>query len=162
MNFNKLLETYGVKPLVIKAGDSKNPLSALGPVTQKEIEEETKRLEEVHESFIELCRNQRPMLDPAVCDGTVLLANRALASGMVDRVLTSDEYIWERICDGDYVLKLHRTHRTDQRRVFARALDVLPHLRQLIKNTDMQMLTSRVLQGVAFASMLRNNLFKDL
>lgn len=102
------------------------------------------------------------MLDPSVCDGTVLIGDRAVAYGMVDRVLTSDEYIWERICDGDYVLKLHRTHSSDQRRMFARALDVLPHLRQQIRNLDMQKLIGRVLQGISFASMLRSTLFKGL
>lgn len=159
MNFNKVLEKYGVRPLIIKAGDMKNPLSALGPVSDKEIKEETKRLAQVHEEFIDLCTTKRPMLNPAICDGTVLTANRAIEFGMVDRVLTSDEYIWERISNGEYVLKLHRTHHQDHTRIFARALDVLPHLKGRLQNVDMGTLIGRVIQGLAFASMLRNKFF---
>lgn len=159
LNFNKLLEKYGVKPLVLKAGEHKNPLSAFGPVSDKEMKEETRRMGEVHQSFIELCTSRRPSLDLAICDGTVLLASRALESGLVDRILTSDEYVWERICAGDHVLKLHRTMRTDHRRVFARALDLLPHLAERIQNMNLQKVMGQLVQGYAFFSMIRNQFF---
>ncbi|CAJ1967132.1 unnamed protein product [Cylindrotheca closterium] len=160
-NINKLMEKYGVKPLVLKAGEHKNQLSTFGPVSDKDMKDETKRIEEVHESFIELCTSNRPSLDPAICDGSVLLANRALESGLVDRILTSDEYLWERICAGDHVLKLHRS-RTDQRRVFARALDLLPHLKQRIQGMHLQKMVTYLVQGYAFFSMARNQLFPIL
>ena len=161
-NFNKVLEKYGVKPLILKAGEHKNPISMFGHVSDKDMKEETKRMEEVHESFIELCTSRRPSLDPAICDGTVLLASRALESGLVDRILTSDEYVWERICAGDHVLKLHRTSRTDQRRVFARALDLLPHLKERIEGMNLQKMVACLVQGYAFFSMARNQFFPTL
>ncbi|KAL3931090.1 MAG: hypothetical protein SGBAC_011467 [Bacillariaceae sp.] len=156
LNFNKLLEKYGVKPLIIKAGEHKNPISQFGHVSDKDLKEEAKRMEGVHESFIELCTSNRPSLDPAVCDGTVLLASRALESGLVDRILTSDEYLWERICAGDHVLQLHRTSRTDHRRIFARALDLLPHLKERIQGMNLQKVIGHLVQGYAFFSMVRN------
>lgn len=156
LNFNKILEKYGVKPLVLKAGEHKSPLSTFGPVSDKDLKEETKRMKETHEAFIELCTSRRPSLDTSICDGTVLLASRALGSGLVDRIMTSDEYVWERICAGDHVLKLHRTMRTDHRRVFARALDLLPHLRERIQRMDLQKVVGHVVQGYAFFSMIRN------
>ena len=128
-------------------------------MSDKDLKEETRRMEEVHESFIELCMSGRPSLDPAICDGTVLLASRALKSGLVDRILTSDEYLWERICAGDHVLKLHRTMRTDQRRLFVRALDLLPHLRERIQGMNLQKVLGHLLQGYAFFSMIRNQLW---
>jgi serine protease SohB len=159
LNYNKILNDYGIKPLVIKAGEMKNPLSMYGPVTDKDIQEETERLEKVHNAFIDLCLSRRPSLDVAVCDGTVLIGSQALDSGMVDRVLTSDEYIWEKITDGDYVLKLHKSNRDhDHSRMFARALDILPHLRQRISGKDFGVAMSRIFQGAAFTSMIHRAL----
>lgn len=162
LNFNKLLEKYGVKPLVLKAGKHKRQISTFGHVSDKDVQDETKRMEEVHEAFIELCTSHRPSLDPTICDGTVLLASRALECGLVDRILTSDEYLWERVCAGDHVLKLHRTTRTDQRRIFVRALDLLPHLKGRIQGRNLQKVVGHLVQGYAFFSMVRHQFFPNL
>ena len=161
LNFNKILNKYGIKPLVLKAGEMKNPISTLGHVSDKAVQEETKRLEQVHESFIQLCQTKRSQLDSSICDGSVLIGERAIAYGMVDRVLTSDEYISELIQAGDYVLKLHQTQSRDHTSVFARALDVLPHLKQRIQNRNMSMdeVIGRIIQGLALVSMVRNRFF---
>lgn len=156
LNYNEILEKHGVKPLVIKAGEMKNPLSSFGKVSEKDIKEETKRMEVVHKEFIALCQKNRPMLDVTVCDGTVLTASSAIKRGLVDRILTSDEYIFERIQQGDHVMKLHRTYSADHNRIFARALDVLPHLSARFKAMDKNRMVGRIFQGIAFCSMLRN------
>ena len=155
LNYNKILNKYGIQPMVIKAGEMKNPLSSLGPVTDKDLEQESERLEEVHKAFIELCLSRRPGLEAAVCDGTVLIGSRSIARGMVDRVLTSDEYIWEKLVDGDHVLKLHKSssREIDHRRIFSRALDLLPHLRQHISTKTFRELVPWIVQGTAFLSM---------
>jgi ClpP class serine protease len=43
-----------------------------------------------------------------IANGDVFLGKDALKMGLVDRVISSDEYINERIGDGDRVLRLHK------------------------------------------------------
>jgi ClpP class serine protease len=159
LNYNKLLTDYGIKPMVLKAGEMKNRLSSLGPVTDADIKAETERLEETHRAFIDWCLSRRPSLQTAVCDGTVLMGQQAISFGMVDRVLTSDEYIWERICDGDHVLKLHKSFRdTDRTRIFARALDLLPHLKHQLTRLQRQVHFGKLAQGYAILSVVQRAL----
>ena len=129
LNYYEILKKYGIKSLVLKAGDSKNPITDFGEITDQDIETTQIDLNETHESFIELCRSNRPMLDPKVCNGRILSGNMALESGMIDRILTSDEYILEKISDGDLVMKLHLVSGDAQRFAIWNALQILPHLK---------------------------------
>jgi len=154
LNFNKLLKDYGINPIVIKAGERKNSLSALGPLSDKDIQEETLKMKEVHRDFIELCLARRPMLDEVICDGSVHTGRRALSYGLIDRILTSEEYIWEKICDGNLVLKMHKSVReNDRTRLFVRALDVLPHLRERASRMNVSLWTKQFVQGAILCRM---------
>lgn len=51
LNFNEVAKKYGIQPLVIKAGESKNPLSTFGSVSRHDLEQEKQRLEKVHNAF---------------------------------------------------------------------------------------------------------------
>ena len=86
------MNNYGITPLVIKAGEMKNPLSSIGPVTKDEIKKETERLEKVHEAFVQMCVSRRSGLNTSVCDGSVWIGSQAIRYGMVDRVLTSGTF----------------------------------------------------------------------
>ena len=162
LNFNVLLKKYGITPLSLKAGEMKNPLSSLGPVTSSEIREEQRRLVEVHDSFIQLCRAKRPQLDPAICDGSVVFGDQAVEYGLVDVLMTSDEYILSKVQDNHLVLQLHKCHnKGSTASIFARALDVLPHLKQRFilqgkKNFNMDEIIGRIVTGIALANMFRN------
>ena len=136
LNFNELARRYGIQPLVLKAGESKNSLSTWGPVRKKDLEDEQRRLEKVHEAFIELVVAGRPGLAPEtvphILNGSVFLGTEALELGLIDAVQTTDDYLWERINAGDRVLKLHRSiqHRFLRRPGhMISPLDILPHLR---------------------------------
>lgn len=133
LNYYEILKKYGIKSLVLKAGDSKNPITEFGEVTDEDIETTQIDLNETHESFIELCRSNRPMLDPKVCNGRILSGNTALESGMIDRILTSDEYISEKITEGDLVMKLHLVSGDGERFAIWNALQILPHLKNKFK-----------------------------
>jgi ClpP class serine protease len=155
LNFNNLLNNYGVKPMILKAGKEKNRLSAFGPVTENDLKEQTKQLEKIHEAFIDLCLTERPSLDPDICDGTVLVAAQGLNHGLVDRVLTSEEYIWECIQDGAHVLKLHKASAKVHPNYFLfRAMDILPHLKQKLKQFDTAKLLSAAIQGSALVGVI--------
>lgn len=117
-----------------QAGDMKNPISQLGEVTKEDIKNTQDDLEEIHQSFIDLCRLQRPILNPSVCNGRILSGEKALKNGMIDRILTSDEYILEKISEGDLVMKLHLVSGRTEHHIVARALELLPHLSRKIKN----------------------------
>jgi ATP-dependent protease ClpP protease subunit len=132
LNFNKILNTYGVQPLHLKAGEHKNLISTFGEVTDMGVKEEQKRLDHMHRAFIDLCISNRPDLNETVCDGSVLFGAEAQKVGMIDRIQTSDEYIWEKLRDGDHVLMLHKSNGVRGRRKLL-ALDLLPHLKRIPK-----------------------------
>jgi serine protease SohB len=154
LNFNKLLTKYGVTPMVLKAGESKNRLSAFGEVTEADLEDETKRLESIHQAFIDMCLAQRPELDPSICDGTVMVASQGIQHGIVDRVLTSEEYIWESIANGAHVLKLRRASDVHPNFALFQVLNLLPHLKQKLRKLETGKLLSVAIQGVALVQMI--------
>lgn len=160
LNFNELAKKYGIKPFVIKAGAAKNPLSMFGPISSKDVELERERLEKVHEIFKEMIFEARPALKPfvdKVTDGSVFLGQEALALQLVDRVMTSDEYIFERIQSGYRVLKLHRANPARFSQML-NPLQVLPYLRSVISDKvassdgDISVLVSKILQAGGFIS----------
>jgi len=133
LNFHDFAKRYGIQPLVIKAGESKNPFTTYGPISKQDLEHEKERLEKVHEAFKSLILDSRPqLLDrlDTIANGNVFLGQEALDLQLVDGVMTSDEYILERIRAGNRVLRLHRSQQSRfSRRVTLSPLDVLPHLK---------------------------------
>eukprot|EP00581_Thalassiosira_minuscula_P004980 CAMPEP_0183743474 /NCGR_PEP_ID=MMETSP0737-20130205/65237_1 /TAXON_ID=385413 /ORGANISM="Thalassiosira miniscula, Strain CCMP1093" /LENGTH=822 /DNA_ID=CAMNT_0025979093 /DNA_START=49 /DNA_END=2514 /DNA_ORIENTATION=- len=112
VNVNEVLKRYGVKPLVIKAGKNKAPLKTLGEVTQEELKMAQDDADVIHEAFQRWVTQSRPNVAVTedwiekVCTGSVFLGQEACNLGLVDRVLTSDQYIAEKIAAGDRVLRL--------------------------------------------------------
>mmetsp|Transcript_20588 Transcript_20588/g.43249 ORF Transcript_20588/g.43249 Transcript_20588/m.43249 type:complete len:755 (+) Transcript_20588:124-2388(+) len=112
VNVNEVLKRYGVKPLVIKAGKNKAPLKTLGEVTQEELKMAQDDADVIHEAFQRWVTQSRPNVAVTedwiekVCTGSVFLGQEACDLGLVDRVLTSDQYIAEKIAAGDRVLRL--------------------------------------------------------
>lgn len=149
LNFYELAKRYGVQPLVIKAGESKNPLSQWGPVTRQDLDQEQGNLAKVHAAFKALVLRGRPGLltnMKKVTDGSVYLGREAKELGMVDAVMTTDEYILERIEAGDRVLKLHRSQQGRfPRQLRLSPLDlvpaIFPHLRAWASNAMVKLKT---------------------
>lgn len=112
VNFNEVLRRYGIKPLIIKAGANKAPLSGFGEVTQEELKTAQDDADGIHEVFQQWVARSRPNVVVSkewmekVCTGAVFLGQEACELGLVDRVLTSDEYVADRIASGDRVLRL--------------------------------------------------------
>ncbi|KAL3906187.1 MAG: hypothetical protein SGILL_009372, partial [Bacillariaceae sp.] len=176
LNFFEALKSVGVKPITLKAGDMKNPITTFGQVTDKDLKMTQKDLEDAHLDFIQLCRSRRPDLLEEVCNGRVLSGEKALETGMVDRILTSDEYVHEKICDGDLVMKIHLVSRDAEQLRFARFLQMLPHFGQKLQSAlgllpggrfssfnDFRKaqlhadsdFVGKLIKGIAFASMVR-------
>jgi serine protease SohB len=154
LNFNKVLNTYGVQPLHLTAGKNKNIISTYGEVTNTDLEEEQKQLDQMHRAFIDLCISNRPDLNETICDGTVLFGAEAKKVGMIDGIQTSDEYIWEKLRDGDHVLMLHKSQGPRQRRRLL-AMDILPHLKRIPKEKIIAYLTETLKLTTAVGMILR-------
>lgn len=128
INVHDALERFGVKGLVLKAGDSKVPLTMLGKVTKSDVAKAQHTLDLMHEAFKEFVVQGRPVLEEdieQVADGGVYFGNDALSRRLVDRIVTSEEYLLERIQAGDRVMKIHRAHQYVGRRKIFHPIDFL-------------------------------------
>lgn len=103
----------GVRPLMMKAGSAKAPLTSTTKVTPESLELVQNNLDRVHDAFREMVSKARSgALDETcyekVTNGDVFLGKHAVEYGLVDRIMTSDEYIYERIHAGDRVIRMHK------------------------------------------------------
>lgn len=115
INIHDVLEKYGVRPLLLKAGKSKVPLTQTNKVTEENIAIVQKNLDSVHKAFREMvseARGDSITEFEMVTNGDIFLGKDAAKYGLIDRIMTSDEYIAEKIEAGDRVLRLHKYDRS--------------------------------------------------
>jgi ClpP class serine protease len=132
-NFYELCKRYGIQPLVLKSGESKNPISSYGPISRQDMDLEQVRLKKVHRAFQDLVLSGRPQLSTRIMDGSIFSGDEAYELGLIDDIQTSEEYIFTRVGNGDRVLRLHRAgrHKNNAMRNLS-VLDLLPHLQSYI------------------------------
>jgi signal peptide peptidase SppA len=109
VNIHKVLEGWGVKPLVFRGGKDKAPIGLIGEVTKDDVAKVQSMVDATHVAFKRHVVAARPALAEKIeelATGNVWLGYEALNVGLVDRIITSDEYIGERILDGARVLRL--------------------------------------------------------
>ena len=93
-NFHRLLKKHDVDYEVLTAGEYKRTLTVFGENTDKGREKFLDDLQETHDQFKTFVRDHRPMVDiDAIATGEVWLGTRARELGLVDTLMTSDEYI---------------------------------------------------------------------
>ena len=98
-NFNRLLKKHDIDFELITAGEYKRTLTMLGENTDKGREKFTEEIEDIHLLFKEFVSQHRPELDiERVATGESWFGQRALDRGLVDELITSDEYI-ARACE---------------------------------------------------------------
>ena len=132
LNIHDILTKYGIQPLLIKAGKAKVPLTSTNEVTKEGLAFVQKNVDTTHEVFKKIVLAQRGHVINAkhfdeVTSGDTFLATNALALGLVDRLITSDEYIADKVRQGNRVLRLQKY---DKSRAWMRfsPLDLLfPH-----------------------------------
>jgi len=113
LNIYDMLTKYGVRPLLIKAGKAKVPLTSTNEVTKEGLAFVQKNVDTTHEVFKKMVLDQRGnVIDKKhvsdVTSGDIFLGTDALSLGLVDRLVTSDEYICEKVMQGDRVLRLQK------------------------------------------------------
>ena len=93
-NFYRLLKKHDIDYEVLTAGEHKRTMTIFGENTDKDREKFVEDLQETHDLFKQFVAEHRPAVDiDTIATGEVWLGTRAEALGLVDEVMTSDEYI---------------------------------------------------------------------
>ena len=110
-NFNRLLKKHDIDFEMITAGEYKRTLTVLGENTDKGREKLVEEIEDIHLLFKEFVAEHRPALDiEGVATGEAWFGRRALERGLVDELVTSDEYI-SSACDSSEVFEVRYVER---------------------------------------------------
>lgn len=101
-NFHRLLKKHDIDYEVLTAGEYKRTLTVFGQNTDKGREKFVEELEETHQLFKGFVQEYRPALDIAkVATGEIWYGSQALKQGLVDTLMTSDEFLTEAANDAD-------------------------------------------------------------
>ncbi len=93
-NFNKLLKKHDIDFEQLTAGEYKRTLTMFGENDEKGREKFKQELEETHVLFKDFVKSHRESLDiDKVATGEHWYGSQALEKGLVDEVLTSDDYL---------------------------------------------------------------------
>lgn len=97
-NFHRVLKKHEVDYKEYTAGEFKRTVSLLGEITEKGEEKFKEQLEATHRLFKDFVHRNRPQLDVAkVATGEYWYGEDAKALGLVDGILTSDDYLLSQI-----------------------------------------------------------------
>jgi len=110
-NVHRLLEGWGVQSLTFRGGRGKAPLSMIGEVTKEGMRKVQDMIDDTHRAFKRHVVESRPSLRDRIEDiaqGDIWLGYDAIEKDLIDRIITSDEYIGELMQSGARVLKLCR------------------------------------------------------
>lgn len=93
-NFNEMLGKQGVKFEQEMAGEYKRSVTMFGKNTEKEREKLREQIEETHTLFKDFVSQHRPNLNMSeIATGEHWYGTRALELGLVDEIMTSDDYL---------------------------------------------------------------------
>lgn len=101
-NFHRLLQKNDIDYEVLTAGEYKRTLTLFGENTDKGREKFQRDLEETHVLFKHYVAERRPQVDiENVANGDIWFGTKALEQKLVDEIMTSDEYISNRVQNVD-------------------------------------------------------------
>ncbi len=110
-NFHRLLKKNDIDFEMLTAGEHKRTLTMFGENTDKDREKFVEDLEDTHELFKGFVSEHRPAVKISeVANGDVWFGKRALENSLIDELMTSDEYIGNRVQDAD-VFEVEYVHR---------------------------------------------------
>jgi serine protease SohB len=96
-NIHRLLKDKKVDYEEITSGEYKRTVSLLGEITEKGRKKFTEQIEDTHRLFKEFVIRERPSVDiENAATGEYWYGERALQLRLVDEILTSDDYIFQR------------------------------------------------------------------
>ncbi len=111
-NFHRLLRKHDIDFEQVTAGEYKRTLTVFGENTEQGREKFREDLQEIHDHFKAYVKSHREQVDiEKVATGEVWLGNRALELGLVDELMTSDEYLGSRVDDSRIYRLRYREHK---------------------------------------------------
>jgi serine protease SohB len=112
-NFNRLLKKHDVDIELHTAGSHKRTLTMFGENTQEDREKFTDDLDNTHRLFKNFVSEHRPNIDiNSIATGEVWLGTEAITKGLVDELLTSDEYLLDKTSHSQVYKVAYLTHKT--------------------------------------------------
>jgi serine protease SohB len=108
-NFHRLLEKHQVDYREVTSGEFKRTVSLFGEVTPGGLKKFKEQIEDVHTLFKNFVTLNRPQVNiEQVATGEHWYGHQALALKLVDRLETSDEYLFNRSSEADlYSIRHH-------------------------------------------------------
>jgi serine protease SohB len=101
-NFHRLLEKHDIDFEVLTAGEYKRTLTIFGKNTDAGRQKFQEELEDTHVLFKDFVKDARPSLDIAkVATGEHWYGKRAIELGLVDQLITSDQYLYDASKEAD-------------------------------------------------------------
>jgi serine protease SohB len=96
-NIQKTLKGWGVQPLDFRGGRDKAPVGLIGEVTKEGLAKVQDMVDDTHPAFkCHITVSARPVVTDRIKDlatGNVWLGYDALDIGLIDRIMTSGEYL---------------------------------------------------------------------
>ncbi len=110
-NFHRLLKKHDVDYKEYTAGEFKRTVSLLGEITEKGEEKFKHQLEGTHHMFKDFVHRHRPQLDMhQVATGEYWYGEQALPLGLIDQIMTSDEYLLN-FAETHQIVKVEHHHK---------------------------------------------------
>lgn len=101
-NLHRLLKKHHIDYEMLTSGEYKRTITVFGENTEKGRQKCKEELEAVHHAFKQHIVNYRPHLDlNTVSTGEHWLARKALELGLIDGLMTSDDYLMKACKDND-------------------------------------------------------------
>mmetsp|Transcript_25838 Transcript_25838/g.55261 ORF Transcript_25838/g.55261 Transcript_25838/m.55261 type:complete len:531 (-) Transcript_25838:291-1883(-) len=113
-NFQRFLNEHKIDAYLFTAGDYKRTIDMIGEVTEEGKAKMTEQLGDIHTAFKDHVALARPRLKDSIeeiATGEHWLAIQAKEKGLVDEIMTSDEYL-ESVCENfDIIEILEKIHK---------------------------------------------------
>ena len=104
-NFNEWLKKRGIQFEQVAAGKYKRTLTMFGKNTAKDREKSKEELDAIHQQFKHFVAEHRPdVVIDDIATGEYWLAQEAYQRGLVDQLMTSDDYLLEQYRKGECLL----------------------------------------------------------
>ena len=106
-NFHRVLQKHEIDYYLFTSGKYKRTVTPLAEVTEEGREKLQQDLASIHEAFKKLILENRPEIDiDTVSTGEFWLASEAKELGLVDEIMTSDDYLSNKLQDCE-VIEIH-------------------------------------------------------
>lgn len=112
-NFQRFLEDKKIDAYLMTAGKHKRTIDVIGDVTEADKAKLKEELDDIHIAFKDHVAIARPKLKDTIeeiATGEYWLAVQAKEKGLVDRIMTSDEYL-ESVCEGYDIIEIIEKHK---------------------------------------------------